>query len=80
MTEAQTAAREENRQAYRHAERIANAIEGARGEKARRAFRALSAQHTDRSFALANEWNLAALQRGQAEEWRAFAARWSVEN
>jgi hypothetical protein len=80
MTEAQRAAREENRQAYRHAERIANAIEGTRGEKARRAFRALSAQHTDRSFALANEWNLAALERGEAQDWRDFAARWSESN
>ena len=80
MTEAQMTAREENRQAYKHAERIANAIEGARGEKARRAFRALSAQHTDRKFALADEWNLAAIERGQAEEWRAFSARWSAAN
>jgi hypothetical protein len=80
MTEAQTAARAESLQAYKHAERIANAIQGTRGDKARRAFRALSAQHADRSFALANEWNLAAIVRGQAEEWRAFAARWSAEN
>jgi hypothetical protein len=80
MTEAQKVARAESLQAYKHAERIANAIEGPRGENARRSFRALSAKHTDRSFALANEFNLEAIERGEAEEWRAFAARWSAEN
>lgn len=80
MTEAQKAARAELNAARNDAKRVASAIQGPRGEKARRALAGIAATHTDRLFALANEWNLAALEQGQAEELRAFAARWSAEN
>lgn len=73
-------AREELTKASKEAKRVANAIKGIRGEKARRALAGLYETHADRTFALADEWNLAALQRGQAEELRAFSARWSVAN
>jgi ribosomal protein L22 len=80
MTEAQTEARAERTEASKQAKRVANAIQGIRGEKARRALAGLLETQADRSFSLADEWNLAALERGQAEELRAFAARWSAEN
>jgi hypothetical protein len=80
QTAAQTAARAELTEASKQAKRVAYAIQGTRGEKARRALSGILETQADRMFALADEWNLAALHRGQAEELRAFAARWSAEN
>jgi hypothetical protein len=80
MTEAQMAAREELTAASKQAKRVANAIQGIRGEKARRALAGILETQGDRMFSLADEYNIAALERGHAEELRAFAARWSEAN